>query len=182
MKKISNKLGKYGMGGMALLIVSSLIVCGAVFTFLWSGTITAEADYLIQYDDGGGMANAEDLTVNIATTDLVAGETHTFEHDWQVNTKLDSDLEAVIDFSYVANVGSDDLTGIDLYIYCDDGTTNTTVLSVIDGVETDNNDYTVVGGDTGTVFVKIVADDHLKEGSYLWDYNVDVTVQDLSPP
>ena len=47
--------------GFLLLISSCLIVSGAVFTILWGGTITANADVLVEYDSGGGWQNAQIL-------------------------------------------------------------------------------------------------------------------------
>lgn len=162
--------------GFLLLISSCLIVSGAVFTYLWSGTITANAGYLMQYDYGSGWMNAEDLTVDITTSTIVAGETETWEHDWQVNSNLNAEYDAELTFSYDGSIQGD-MEGTTLTVYIDDGTTNSTVLDIVDGVDQAmSNTYTVHGGDSGTVYVVLTADDHLEENAYDWDYSVDVSV------
>lgn len=180
---MKNKLGKYGMVGMVLLVASSLIVSGAVFTYLFSGTITANADVLLEYDQGSGWENAEDLTVDITTSTIVAGETETWEHDWQVSSNLDTGYYAHITFSYDGSINAD-MEGTTLKVYMDDGTTNQTVLIIEDGSDTTpmgDNEYTVVGGDVGTVFVEVIADSNLMEGAYDWDYSTTVIVDKIAP-
>ena len=176
MKKINKILSV----SFLLLISSCLIVSGAVFSILWGGTITANADVLLEYDSGGGFVNAEDLTVDITTSTIVAGETETITHAWQTSSNWDiPDYDIQLDLTYTG--GSADLVGIDLYVYIDDGTTNTTVLQIVDGVATTDNNYVVEGSDSGTVFIELVADDHLEEGAYDWDISLDVSAINTNP-
>lgn len=163
---------KYAITGILLIVVSSVLVSGSVFTVLFNSTITANADVLMTIDS----TNAEDYALPLTTSTIVAGETEGSEYAWSVSNNLNSGLGLDIDFAYSVNAGSDDLTGIDLYVYFDDGTTNTTVISVIDGTLTDDNAITgLAGGDSGTLYYKIVADDHLEQGTYIWDISCDVT-------
>lgn len=172
----SKKLTKITAVGLILIVASAIITSGAVFTYLFSGTITANADVLMEYDQGSGWENAEDLTVDITTSTIVAGETETWKHELQCSNNLDSPLQATITFSYDGSINAD-MEGTNLYVYVDDGTTNTTVLEVIDGIDQSmTNTYSLDGGDTADVFIKIVADDNLMEGAYDWDYSTTVSV------
>lgn len=173
------KKKSYAIVGTIALIVSSLLVCGAVFTYLWNGTVTAQVDYLMQYDSGSGWTNAEDLTVDITTTDLVGGETHVFKHDWRVNTKLNAGMTVNIDFTFTENSIPVDDTGMEIFVYFNDGTTNTTLYNWLDGTVVTSNDITgLSAGDVGIVFIKIIADDNIKADTYSWNYNAVVDVID----
>ena len=177
----SKKLTKYSALGLSLIVLSAIITSGAVFTYLFSGTITANADVLMEYDQGSGWENAEDLTVDITTSTIVAGETETWKHDIQCSSNLNTGLYAHVTFSYDGSTNGD-MEGTNLYVYVDDGTTNTPVLEIIDGVDQAlTNEYTFEGGDTADVFIKIVADDNLMEGAYDWDYSTTVNVDNIAP-
>ena len=151
----TKKFGKYGMLGIALICVSALITSGAVFTYLWSGSITANAGVLVEYSlDDITYVNAEDYTRNLVTSDLVSGETETLADDyWRISSDLDAGYSVNLDFTFTQDAGNPaDMTGISMYYYFDDGTTNTTVYSCVDGTETFNDITGLVGGDSGTLF------------------------------
>lgn len=175
-----NKKKSIFYAGVTLLIASCLIVSGAVFTYLWSGTVEGNTPVLMEYsiDDGSSWNNAEDYDMSFSET-LYQGFTIKNTHNWRC-ANLPSASTVEITFSYD---GSDypDMEGTTLIVYFDDGTTNSTVLNIVDGSDTAmDNTYTLNGGDSGTIYYEMVGDNELMEALYDWDLST--TVTDIGQP